>query len=337
MLTLSLALGACGAASPAPQAGAPPATASSAPRAVLEAPAGGGGDWYFTGEADMSWDMPAAEAEELPESAPVPGAANMSRMIVTTFNLQAETTEFDSSVSFLNSAVNDFGGFVENSSIDGRRILHDDHRARSAFFSMRIPSGRIHEFVSLVGENTNLHGIAEFSDDITDSFFDNQARLAALVNQERLLSDLLEREDVDLEHILEVHREIAHVRHQIELINSAIQRMDLAVSFGTVHINLHEVMQYRPMEIMPTTFGQRVNQAMSGSWNNFVRSSQNTVINIIFALPSLIGFLIFVIVIIFIIKFFIRQSRKEPSARIWNRMKRSDKNLPKKDDDSKVS
>lgn len=228
------------------------------------------GDFY---EADAS-PVTTAQAEEL-----------LNRMIVTTFILSAETMDFDTTVNFITSATRNFGGYIQNSSVDGRSIRFNDHFARSASFTVRIPSGSIHEFVSEVGYNTNIVSTQEHAEDITDSFFDSRARLASLINQESLLSALLENEGAGLEYILEVHRELASVRHQIELLHSSLQRMEQSVNYATAHINLHEVMQYRPVEAMPVTFSERINQNVSHSWDNFTRQMQNRMINIIWQLP----------------------------------------------------
>lgn len=296
-------LAACAAAPGGRRATSAPAPMASPDLARQAAPTAAGG--FMRGESvamdvDMEWsateahadDFVMVEMEERRYASENVGSALLSpepaparRMIVTTFNIDAETMDFDASINFITSATHDFGGYIEMSSIDGRSIRFDDFSARSASFTVRIPSNRVHDFVSLVGGNTNVVSTMESARDITESYFDNQARLASLVNQESLLTSLLERDHAELEYILEVHRELASVRHQIERVNSEIQRMDQSVNFSTAHIRLFEVMQYRQVDDLPTSFGQRVSQATSNSWNNFVWQSQNSVINMISRLP----------------------------------------------------
>ena len=232
------------------------------------------------------------------------------RMIVTTFFLDAETMEFDESVNFIRSYVYELGGYVENSSVSGRRHF-DDRSARFARFTVRVPSHSIEYFVAVLGERINVVHTDITSDDITERFFDNEARLASLVNQERLLNELLNRGG-DLEFILEVHRELANVRHQIELLSSAIQRMERAVSYSTAHISLQEVMQYTPTAPLPLSFGQRINQAASNSWARFVRQMQNSVENFIWDLPYIIMNLLafaFWIAVFLLVRRFIRKRK----------------------------
>ena len=302
LLTFSLAFTACGGA------------ARTAPGTSPSAPGMGGGERNFSMLTEAQWadsaPMPAMEEAavefeymagtammdmDMPPEASAREAATTQRMIITTFSLTAETMDFDGSRDFIRAATNEFGGYISGS-WEGGRGYFDAHRERDASFTLRIPSGRVHEFVSLMGENTNIVGTSVHTEDITDSFFDNQARLASLVNQEGLLVGLLEVEGAGLEYILEVHRELANVRHQIEALNSWIQQQEHSVSYSTVTISLREVIQYRPVHDLPTTFGERISQATSNSWTNFVRQTQNMLINLIFRLPM---FLLNLLIIVF--------------------------------------
>jgi len=323
----------------------PGAMAPPAPAAAPAMPAVGVPDLTLRASSQMEWDdsdfmmetqadlnfgygyaHPMADAPaEVPDlgggaiaEAPTLGGNNQEqpaihqRMIITTFNLTAETMDFESSVAFIRSITNEFGGYIENSSEDGLSIRFDQPHARFAFFTARVPSGRVHEFVKVLGENTNIISTNEHTSDITNSFFDNQARLASLVNQERLLTELLDSEDAGLHYILEVHRELASVRHQIEFLNTTIQHMQQAVNFSTVTVNLNEVMQYRPVDALPMTFGERLSQASYNSWNNFVRQTQNMAVNTIMRLPFFLLDLLrfaFWIALFLIVRMFIRKRK----------------------------
>ena len=279
--------------------------------ALADAPAA---DVLYGGvmDVDMVVEQEAGEPVRpvtLPGEIEQPTQAN--RMIVTTFHLQAETMEFDESVGFIESYVHQLGGYIENRSESGRSIGFEDRSARSAFFTVRVPSQSIRHFVTALGEEVNVTHTQESAEDITERFFDSQARLSSLVNQERLLNELLE-EGGDLEFILEVHRELAHVRHQIESLSSSIQRMERAVNYSTVHINLQEVMQLTPVNPLPLTFNQRIQQAMSNSRTSFVNHLQRSIENFIWRFPflvlDLLG-LLFWVVVFLIIRLIIRKRR----------------------------
>ncbi|MCL2856621.1 MAG: DUF4349 domain-containing protein [Oscillospiraceae bacterium] len=342
LLAVSLAFTACAGAAPAPTTAAP---SPAAPR--LEDPAmpvTGGGAIAFQRNVYAAADVGWAEAMLVEEAdfamdfeiVPVTGGPGMEmpaehpagdmlvaggnamgqvpttrRMIVTTYSLTAETMEFEVSRNFIRDIIHDFGGYISGS-WEGGRGYRDVHREREASFTLRIPTGRVHEFVALMGENTNVVDTSVHTEDITASFFDNTARLASLVNQESLLVGLLDAEDAGLEYILQVHRELAFVRHQIEYLNTTIQRQEHSVSYSTVNIRLREVIQYRPVYDLPTTFGERISQAVSSSWDNFVWHSQNTFIRAIgrfpFFIVNLLQF-VFWVAVFLIVRMFIRKKK----------------------------
>jgi hypothetical protein len=222
------------------------------------------------------------------------------RKIITTYDLTVETTQFDASVDFVNSIVEEFGGYIENSSVQGRSIQYEDNSLRMAHFTLRIPTGSVGQFVALVGERYNVIHTQESARDITDSYYDVQARLRSLEDQEKQLNGLLEQGG-DLQYILEVHRELANVRYQIEDFYSSLQRMDQSVNFSTANITLQEVISYQPVNAEPPGFGERVGQAAARSWVNFTRSAQNSFVGFVYALPFLLGNLLVIAVLAVIV------------------------------------
>ena len=232
-----------------------------------------------------------------------------NRKIVTTFDITAETTEFDNSIQYIPAVVAAYGGYIESSSIQGRSINDGKYyNTRSAYFTLRIPSVDIHKFVAELDEQYNIVNTEEYSDDITDSYYDSAARLKSLEDQEKQLTTLLEKGD-ELQYLLEVQREIANVRYQIESLHSQLQRMDKSVDFSTVRISLQEVMIYQPVDPVPVSFGERVRMAFSDSLRNFSISVQNSLVWFIIDLPFHIANLLVLAVIFIIARIVIRKCR----------------------------
>ena len=233
----------------------------------------------------------------------------VGRKIITSFNISAETTDFDSSVLFIPASVVEHGGYIEYSSVSGRSINDGKgYNTRLAVFTLRIPSDKIHSFVAKLSEHYNIVRTEESSTDITDSYYDNASRLKALEDQEKQLISLLEKGD-ELQYLLEVQREIANVRYQIEDIHSRLQRMDQSVNYSTVTIDLLEVMVYQQIDPVPMTFGERVGMAVSDSIRSFVRSSQDSFVWFIHDLPYHISNIVVFAIIWLVARIIIRKVR----------------------------
>ena len=272
------------------------------------------GSYDEAAESDVAGMAMESNAEAGLLSSAMPGAQKpTNRKIITTFDINAETTDFDNSILSIPAAVEQYGGYIESSSVSGRSINdRKGYNTRDAYFTLRIPSGSIHKFVAELGEKYNIVNTQEFSEDITDSYFDSKARLKSLEEQEKQLTALLEKGE-ELQYLLEVQREISHVRYQIESVYSQLQRMDQSVDFSTVRIYLQEVMIYQQVDPVPISFGERIRLALNDSVRSFGISLQNDIVDFaygfMFIISDTIRLIIFVLIVV-IVRRFVRKRKK---------------------------
>jgi len=237
-----------------------------------------------------------------------------TRKIIRTVDLTLETKTFDQAVSDISSGVEKLGGYIENSYVSGRSLNSADS-ARYASFTVRIPAASLDEYVGYIEGSYHVTSHNTNAQDITDSYYDTEARLQSLLTQEERLLAMLEDAN-ELQYMLQLEDKLADVRYQIESYHSTLQRYDKQVAMSTVSIQLNEVMEFKPVTTLPKSFGERMSQAISNSWDNFVDGVQNTAIDFMYALPGLICFIIFASVVVLIIVIFVRTFRKRRARRI---------------------
>ena len=270
-------------------------------------------------EQEMYYDMAVAEApmvgysykssaEIYPTASPVNNIAD-TRKIIKNVNLTLEALEFDKAVEDIKTTAVNQGGYIENSYVSGRSI-NDKYNQRYASFTIRVPADKLNSYVDTLNTNYNLLNINENSSDITDQYYDAESRLKSLLTQEERLLTMLEGA-TELQYMLEVERNLADVRYQIENYYSTLTRYDNQVSMSTVTIELQEVVKYQEVIEPPKTFGERLSIAIAGSWNNFVDDFQYFIIDFTYALPGLITFCLIVGAIIFIIVSLVKRRRKK--------------------------
>lgn len=223
-----------------------------------------------------------------------------SRKIIKTVNLQLQTLEFDKGVSSIPEIAESFGGYVQDSYVQGRD-MYNERGTRDANFTIRIPSEKLDAFVNSIGGTFHVTSKSQNSQDVTDTYFDSQARLDALTIQEQRLISMLEGA-TELEYMLQVEKELMNVRYEIESLTASLNRLDSQVSLSTVMIFLSEVVKLDPVENVPITFGERISRAFSESWENFFDFSQGFAVGFVHSLPFLLVLAVIVIVIVLIIK-----------------------------------
>lgn len=231
-------------------------------------------------------------------SAPVTQIAQDSRKIITTVNINMETKEFDAGVDSVTAIIEQFGGFVQNSYVEGKS-LYDQRGVRTARFTLRVPADKLSDLLSAFGSTFNITSTDQSGDDITDSYYDTQAHLNSLKIQEEQLLRMLEQA-AELQYLLEVQRELANVRYQIESLTSALSRMDSYVSMSTVNVHLQEVVEYEQLRNQPLSFGEEFAMTVRESMQMFADFCRGALLTLIMLLPYLLLLLVLLLFLLFL-------------------------------------
>lgn len=245
----------------------------------------------------------------------VPSIETDDRKIVYTVDLSLQTTEFDEGVGQIPEMVEAAGGFVQDSYVQGSNI-NDRYYNRSASFTVRVPVGKLNAFTEDLGGIFHIVSQQKSSSDISNSYYDTQARLDSLRIQEERLKAMLETAD-ELQYLLEVERELAQVLYEIESMTSSLRRMDSSVNLSTITIHLQEVsiIDDNQPEPKPVTFGQRVSEAVSDSLSGFVSFCQELVLLLIAVVPFLLVLLVIALLIWLFVRTVLRRAAKRQAKR----------------------
>ena len=274
---------------------------------------------YVTNDAakgESYMDYMEAPSKDKYQTAPESGmntdvSALSERKIVKTVNLTAETKSFDEAAANIRERVTSLGGYIESSNVSGTSLYNAGGIVRrTAYFKLRIPADKLDEYVSSVKGQVNIVSQKEDIDDITDSYFDVDARLNSLkIEEERLLAMLSESKD--LEYLIRLNERLSEVRYEIENYTSTIRRYDNMVSYSTVNITLEEVIDYTVVTDTPKTFGERLAIAFSESWHDFVIGLGDFTVDLVYSLPTLIILAIFAVIAVFAAKRIIRRYKEK--------------------------
>ncbi len=281
-----------------------PAASSSA--AAMDA---GGEVWYTS---DSVAEAPEAEQTQTGDTTPV---LPDQRKIIRHASMELETREFDAALRQIEELVSSAGGYIESSSQDGYSLEYQgDYRERYASIQARIPSEKLDEVISSVGSLCNVLNQSESMDDITDSYYDAQARLESLEIQEERLLELLSQA-TSLEDMITLESALSDVRYQIESLTASLRRMDSQVTYSYLNISLQEVVEYRTIQEKPQNFGEQLSDAFDRGMSGMVTGVQNFILLLAEAGPSLILLAIIVILIVVLVRASAKASRKRREAK----------------------
>jgi len=294
------------------------ATSSSAAYAVKEAPRAAGGAAMDNGFADgMYYDgdivMTEAETAEYgPASSSSPSPLLTGKKIIKNAYMYMQTTEFDNTVSALNSLVSELGGYIENSDISGGYI-GESRSSRELSYTVRVPADKYSAFIGRVGDVAHIVNINESISDVSEEYFDIEGRLSTLRAKQKRLQELLEKAE-RIEDMITIENALSDVTYEIESYASRLKRLDSQIDYSQIYINLSEVYKLTEVEKTPETFGERISGALSRGIRRFGDNLEDLAVDLVYALPWLIVLAVIIIIAV-IIASIVRRSNKKKRQR----------------------
>ncbi len=237
-------------------------------------------------EAAPAFSLAQAPAvEALAEQSPVkdgpPTADAIERKIIYTADVDLVVEDFTPTTSQVDAMVKRFGGFIASSQVSG-----EAGESRSGNWKLRVPIARFDEFLQEAqGKLGEVRSLARNSQDVSEEYYDVEARIRNKRQEEARLLKLLEEQTGTLEDVLRVERELSRVREEIERHEGRLRVLADLTSLTTITLRIEEVRHYMPE--VAATFGDRVRRAFSESIWNMRTAGESFVVAVVGAAPWL--------------------------------------------------
>lgn len=227
-----------------------------------------------------------------------------------------ETTEFDGTIEKLSALVEQYGGFVESSSVNGSNYYTQSRgysSTRCASYVIRVPSDK---FSALMGSLSTLGNVPyshTYTENITAQYYDTDARLTAYQTQEARLLEMMEAAKT-VEDLIAIEEKLTELRYQIESLQSTLKNWDRQVAYSTLDLEVQEVVEYTPESRM--SYGQELALALSNGLKRTGEFFKDLLLLIVGALPALVILAVVLAILIPVWKKRrkARKARKNPPA-----------------------
>src|SRR5690606_22565372 len=144
------------------------------------------------------------------------------------------------------------------------QVQHHDGTVSNAELTVRVPSDKLGDFLAgTAGQGDVLHETVR-AEDITEGYYDLRARLKNAQRLEARLLSLIDDKADNVSSLLEVERELARVRGQIEGFEGKLRLWDNQVSLATVKIRIVTRQIYAVTA--PPTLAERLEETLGGSF-----------------------------------------------------------------------
>ncbi len=225
----------------------------------------------------MAESQPLASAvggKEIAATAP-PGA---NRKIIFNARIDLVVENFDDAPATLAALVKKCDGYVADSNLSGSTGAN-----RSGTWKVRVPVARFDEFISAAKGIGELVSASTQSQDVSDEFYDVDARIRNKTKEEERLLKLLEDRPGKLEDVISIERELSRVRDEVERMQGRLRVLTDLSSLTTVDISIREIQDYQPPQ--SPTFATRIGRAFSGSTTMLNSAFEGTVITVVALAP----------------------------------------------------
>ena len=272
--------------------------------------------------ADMPVDAPAEEPMPETEGAVTSPAGSAlqtnypNTKLIFTADIEMETTEFDAAVKSLDALVEKLGGYYE------QRNVNNYSTYRDASYIVRIPAENFNAFCELTGENCKVNSINRRSEDISEVYYDTEARLTTQETKLKRLQELLSKAE-NMEDIITIESEISETELMIENLTGSLRKYDSLVGFSTVAVYLNEVYKLSDAEEPVIGFGAKLAAAFRRGCTNFVDGLENMLLG--FA-RAWVGWLIFFAVAAVVVILVVRKVRRIKAKRAEKKAAKEDEN-----------
>jgi len=165
----------------------------------------------------------------------------------------------------------ELGGYVASTKLSSLSSYRP-----SGTWVIRVPVDKFQEFLSSAKTIGTVESSSTNSQDVTEEFFDSEARLKNQRKLEQRILKLLERPEDEIQHVIKVEAELARIREVIERIEGRLRFLKDRTSFSTVTLTVIQQKSYVPKE--KRTFSTRLSSAWEASWNDAWRGGENFLI-----------------------------------------------------------
>ncbi|NLU36959.1 MAG: DUF4349 domain-containing protein [Clostridiales bacterium] len=297
IIIIALLFSACAGLVPSEEQTAHPEEGAAAP-----VPAEVSQDEHFGGDPEAgSGEGFMPDTEDSASTAEI--AEQMGSKLIKSGYMSVETVDFVETTSAITRRVQQAGGFIASSNVEG--WSREDARykpLRRASYKIRIPSEKFEQFMTDIGDMGNVTISETWGEDVTEKYFDTEARLKSLTMQEERLLTLLSKAE-KLADIIEIERELSSVRYQIENLTGTLRKYDNLVAYSTLELDVVEVEEITELEEKPADLWQKIAQSFRNSIKSVMKMAESLLLFLVAAVPYLLLFGIIFIIILGIYKF----------------------------------
>jgi len=203
---------------------------------------------------------------------PVIGAVTLPRKIIRTADIKVIASDFAETEQELKKLL----GAHKDAYVAKAEINGSPGAPRSGQWTIRVPVAEFDSFIDALLKLGVPQRNSIDSKDVTEEFYDVQARVKNKKVEEDRLVKHLEKSTGKLDEILKVEAEISRVRGEIEQMEGRLRFLANLSDLTTIHLQIQEIKDYVPPQA--PTFTSNIASTFTTSYDLLVTFGKNLVL-----------------------------------------------------------
>jgi hypothetical protein len=209
-----------------------------------------------------------------------------AQLIERTASLSITVKEMDAARTALEDIEKRHHGYFAELNTEGQ-----SEAGRTLTASLRVPADELDATLIELRKLGHLDEEKQGGEEVSQQHVDLEARLKNARNTEKRLTDLLIKRADKLKDVLDVERELASTREEIERMEAQLRNMESQVSYAAIEVKLRE--EYKPaLNLAPPATGTRLRNALVDGYKSAVESALGLVLFLFQEGPSLLFWLL---------------------------------------------
>lgn len=182
-------------------------------------------------------------------------------MIIRTGQAGVEIDSLEIAIAQVRALAQRVGGFIANT-----QMQLGQEQFRSAMLEIKVPAARFDELLAGLQPLGKVEFINVSAQDVGEEFTDISARVANGRKLEGRLIELLATRTGKLSDVLEIERELARVREEIERMEGRLRYLKAHAATSTLSLTVHE----KSPIVGEQGSGGVLGEAFAQAWRNFI-------------------------------------------------------------------
>ena len=208
------------------------------------------------------------------------GPRVLDRKIIYSATLDLVVEDFAGMPEKVSALVKKFDAYVANSNLSGSA-----GGTRRGTWKIRVPVARFEDFAAAAKDLGELVNAGTSSNDVSEEYYDVEARIRNKTKEEERLLKLLEERPGKLEDVIAIERELSRVREELERIQGRMRMLADLTSLTTADLTITEIHNYKPEDA--PTLATRARRSFDLSLSALSSTGANTVVAAVAVVPWL--------------------------------------------------